>query len=77
VAAVSTVYQLAGTTAICTPSPLERYFRDAHTATKHVTLSSSHFDMVGQYLLGGGLQMRRSPWRRDRRVQHFPLQAFP
>jgi alkylation response protein AidB-like acyl-CoA dehydrogenase len=59
VAAVSTVYLLAGTTAIYTSSPLERYFRDVHTATKHITLSSSHFEMVGQYLLGGGLQMRR------------------
>jgi indole-3-acetate monooxygenase len=59
VTAVSTVYQLAGTTAIYTSSPLERYFRDVHTATKHITLSSSHFEMVGQYLLGGGLQMRR------------------
>jgi alkylation response protein AidB-like acyl-CoA dehydrogenase len=57
--AVNTVYQLAGTTSIYTTSPLERYFRDLHSAVKHITLSHSHFEMVGQYLLGGDLQMRR------------------
>jgi alkylation response protein AidB-like acyl-CoA dehydrogenase len=57
--AVDTIYRLAGTTAIYTTCPLERYFRDIHTAVKHITLSHSHFEMVGQYLLGGSLQMRR------------------
>ena len=37
----------------------KKAFRDVHSATKHITLSSSHFEMVGQYLLGGGLQVRR------------------
>jgi indole-3-acetate monooxygenase len=59
VSAVDTAFQIAGTSAIYASSPLERYFRDVHTAAKHITLSHSHFEMVGQYLLGGELQMRR------------------
>ena len=58
-AAVDSVYQLAGATGIYATSPLERYFRDIHTAVKHITLSHSHFEMVGQFLLGGSLKMRR------------------
>ncbi|MER7212829.1 acyl-CoA dehydrogenase family protein [Streptosporangium sp. NPDC020072] len=56
---VDTAFRLAGTTAIYTSSPLERYFRDVHTAVKHITLSHTHFETVGQYLLGGPLMMRR------------------
>lgn len=59
VAAVNGLYQLAGTSSLYTTSRLERAFRDVNSATKHITLSSSHFETVGQYLLGGPLQMRR------------------
>ncbi|QIS21818.1 acyl-CoA dehydrogenase family protein [Nocardia terpenica] len=59
VAAVTIAFTLAGTGSIYSSSRLERAFRDIHSATKHITLSSSHFEMAGQYLLGGGLQMRR------------------
>lgn len=58
-AVVGTMNDLAGTTSIYTRSRLERCFRDIHTATKHITLSSSNFEMVGQYLLGGQLPLRR------------------
>ncbi|MGH3240641.1 MAG: acyl-CoA dehydrogenase family protein [Spirillospora sp.] len=58
-AVVDIAFRLAGTTAIYTGSPLEHYFRDVHTAVKHITLSHNHFEMVGQYLLGGELKMRR------------------
>jgi len=57
--AVDSVCRLAGASAIYAASPLERYFRDIHTAVKHITLSHSHFEMVGQFLLGGSLKMRR------------------
>ncbi|XVS68038.1 acyl-CoA dehydrogenase family protein [Actinosynnema sp. CA-299493] len=59
IAAVDLLYRLAGSSSLYTTSRLERAFRDVHSATKHVTLSSSHFETVGQYLLGGPLQMRR------------------
>jgi indole-3-acetate monooxygenase len=59
VAAVGSVYELAGSSSVYTSSRLDRCFRDVHAATKHIALSASHFEMVGQYLLGGALQMRR------------------
>ncbi|MEV7780200.1 acyl-CoA dehydrogenase family protein [Kitasatospora sp. NPDC088351] len=59
VAAVDAAYDLAGATSVYETSRLERCFRDVHSAVKHITLSPTHFEMAGQYLLGGGLQMRR------------------
>ncbi|GAB2584795.1 acyl-CoA dehydrogenase family protein [Streptomyces capparidis] len=59
VAAVDTVYELAGASSLYATSRLERCFRDVHSAVKHITLSHTHFEMVGQYLLGGELRMRR------------------
>ncbi|MEU3416632.1 acyl-CoA dehydrogenase family protein [Streptomyces sp. NPDC006658] len=59
VAAVDSLFTLAGATSVYATSRLERCFRDIHSATKHITLSSMHFETVGQYLLGGRLVMRR------------------
>jgi len=59
VSAVNTVFALAGATAVHRSSPLDKCFRDIHTASKHITLSPSHFETVGQWLLGGELLMRR------------------
>jgi alkylation response protein AidB-like acyl-CoA dehydrogenase len=59
VAAVDSLFTLAGATSVYATSRLERCFRDIHSATKHITLSSMHFETVGQYLLGGELVMRR------------------
>lgn len=59
VTAVAILYQLAGSSSLYATSRLERCFRDVNSATKHITLSSSHFETVGQYLLGGPLLMRR------------------
>ncbi|MCM2416260.1 acyl-CoA dehydrogenase family protein [Streptomyces sp. RKAG290] len=58
-ATVDSMYSLAGASSVYATSRLERCFRDVHSAVKHITLSPTHFEMVGQYLLGGGLQMRR------------------
>jgi alkylation response protein AidB-like acyl-CoA dehydrogenase len=58
-AAVDILYTLAGSSSLYTTSRLERCFRDIHSAVKHLTLSPSNVEMVGQYLLGGGLKMRR------------------
>ncbi|MFH9656988.1 acyl-CoA dehydrogenase family protein [Streptomyces sp. NPDC017248] len=59
VAAVDSLFTLAGATSVYATSRLERCFRDVHSATKHITLSPMHFETVGQYLLGGDLVMRR------------------
>ncbi|TDC52090.1 acyl-CoA dehydrogenase [Micromonospora sp. KC207] len=59
VSVVDTMYDLAGSSSVYETSRLERCFRDVHTATKHIALSSSHFEMAGLYLLGGELAMRR------------------
>jgi alkylation response protein AidB-like acyl-CoA dehydrogenase len=58
-AAVDITYNLAGSSSLYTSSRIERCFRDIHSAVKHITLSGSNIEMVGQYLLGGGLKVRR------------------
>jgi alkylation response protein AidB-like acyl-CoA dehydrogenase len=57
--AVGILFRLAGTSSLYAESMIERYFRDVHSATKHITLSHSNIEMSGQYLLGGGLKTRR------------------
>jgi len=57
--AVDLMFNAAGTTATYTSSRLERCFRDVHVATQHVAVAPSNIEMVGQYLLGLGLQVRR------------------
>jgi indole-3-acetate monooxygenase len=46
------VHRLAGTTGIYTRSPLERYFRDAHTLRHHGFASESKLESAGQIFLG-------------------------
>ena len=58
-AAIDSLFTVAGTSSLYASSMLERYFRDAHSAAKHITLSPTNVEMAGQYLLGGGLSMRR------------------
>ncbi|MEV7023722.1 acyl-CoA dehydrogenase family protein [Kitasatospora sp. NPDC093558] len=58
-AAVDLLFRLAGSSSIYADSPMERYFRDMHSAEKHITVSPTNIEMAGQYLLGGGLQVRR------------------
>jgi alkylation response protein AidB-like acyl-CoA dehydrogenase len=57
--AVDLMFNAAGTTSIYTSSRLERCFRDVHVATQHVAVAPSNIEMVGQYFLGLGLQVRR------------------
>jgi indole-3-acetate monooxygenase len=60
VAAVDTVYDLSGTTSAYTGHPLDRCFRDMHTGAKHIGLSWSHYETVGEFMLKGGpIPMRR------------------
>ena len=45
-------YDAAGATAIFDGHPLERRFRDLHTATQQLQARASHFETVGAWLLG-------------------------
>ena len=50
-AAVDSAYTLAGTTSMYATSRLERAFRDVNSVTKHIALSYTHFDTVGNTML--------------------------
>lgn len=45
-------YEAAGATAIFASNPFERRFRDLHTITQQMQGRKSHFQTVGQFLLG-------------------------
>src|SRR5262249_28145974 len=57
--AVDLMFDAGGGGAIYTRSRLERCFRDAHVVSHHIGVDATHFEMVGQYFLGRGLQFRR------------------
>jgi alkylation response protein AidB-like acyl-CoA dehydrogenase len=46
------MYDLAGGAAIYKTSPLERRFRDAHTATAHFQVNPASYELPGKLLLG-------------------------
>jgi indole-3-acetate monooxygenase len=51
-AAVDRLYRLAGTTAIFQSSPLERCWRDVHTAAQHTQVQEGRWETAGRVLLG-------------------------
>ena len=51
-AAVDTVQQLAGGSAIYESSPIERRFRDIHAATQHMLIGPATWELTGRSLLG-------------------------
>jgi alkylation response protein AidB-like acyl-CoA dehydrogenase len=48
----SSMYDLGGGSAIYETSPLQRRFRDAHTATAHFQVNAASFELSGRLLLG-------------------------
>ena len=46
------MYDLGGGSAIYDSSPLQRRFRDAHTATAHFQVNAASFELSGRLLLG-------------------------
>jgi alkylation response protein AidB-like acyl-CoA dehydrogenase len=50
--AVDLVYDAAGLTSIQTSSAIEHCWRDAHTITQHVVLSSGRYEIIGRVLFG-------------------------
>jgi alkylation response protein AidB-like acyl-CoA dehydrogenase len=52
VQAVELMYRMAGTSAVYTGSPLERYFRDVQVLRHHPFGSEARYETVGQVYLG-------------------------
>ncbi|QSQ20025.1 acyl-CoA dehydrogenase family protein [Pyxidicoccus parkwayensis] len=50
--AVDRMYEAAGGTAVFRASPLQRCFRDVHTATQHAMVSPATLELTGGLLLG-------------------------
>ncbi len=55
---VDIVYHEAGATAIFDANPFERRFRDVNTVTQQLQGRRSHFETIGQYILGGKPNLR-------------------
>lgn len=51
-AAVDLLYRLAGTSAIFQSSPLERCWRDVHTAAQHMQVQDARWETAGRVLFG-------------------------
>jgi indole-3-acetate monooxygenase len=47
-----TMYDLGGGSAIYESSPLQRRFRDAHTATAHFQVAPQTYEVIGRVMLG-------------------------
>ena len=52
VAAVDVLYHLAGSSAVFQSSPLERCFRDVHTAAQHFQVQEGRWETNGRVLFG-------------------------
>ena len=55
---VDVAYHEAGATAIFDTNPFERRFRDVNTVTQQVQGRRSHFETIGQHLLGAEASLR-------------------
>jgi len=52
VAAADLLYRLAGSSAIFQSSPLERCWRDIHTAAQHMQVQDGRWETAGRVLMG-------------------------
>jgi alkylation response protein AidB-like acyl-CoA dehydrogenase len=57
-AVVDTAYHEAGATAIFDANPFERRFRDINAVTQQVQGRHTHFETVGEFMLGGAPTLR-------------------
>jgi indole-3-acetate monooxygenase len=56
---VDTVYHAAGATSIYEDHPLQRAFQDIHVISQHLQARRTHYEMVGRYWLGLGIEDAR------------------
>jgi len=56
---VDIVHTLSGASSVYESSRIEHCFRDINTAVKHITLAPASIEMVGQFLMDEGLEIRR------------------
>ena len=56
---VDTVYNAAGVTAIYEGNLIQRHFQDIHVISQHLQGRLSHYELVGQHLLGFKLDETR------------------
>ena len=50
--AVDLVFHAAGTNAVYSKNPLERYFRDIHVGVQHLAALPAHYESAGKVLMG-------------------------
>ena len=50
--AVDLLHEVGGMSAVAEGAPLERAWRDVHTATQHLVLNSARYEVTGRILLG-------------------------
>jgi alkylation response protein AidB-like acyl-CoA dehydrogenase len=50
--AATAAYTIGGGTSIYSDHPLQRQFRDAHTATQHMIVAPATYELTGRALLG-------------------------
>jgi len=63
--AVDLVYRAAGASSVYSSTPLERCLRDIRTASQHLCVVPTNYEVAGQLFLGTG--MSATPWNRDNR----------
>jgi alkylation response protein AidB-like acyl-CoA dehydrogenase len=56
---VDTVYNAAGATSVYKEHPLQRAFQDIHVISQHLQARRTHYEIVGRYWLGLGIEDAR------------------
>jgi indole-3-acetate monooxygenase len=56
---VDTVYNAAGASSVYEGHPLQRAFQDVHVISQHLQARRAHYEMVGRYWLGLGIEDAR------------------
>ena len=63
--AVDIVYRAGGASSVYASTQLERCLRDIRTASQHLCVVPTNYEVAGQLFLGG--EMLATPWNRDNR----------
>ena len=67
--AVDIVYRAGGASSVYASTFLERCLRDINTASQHITVTPTNYEVAGQLFLGA--EMSRTGWGRDNRGDAF------